>query len=81
MILPFNRARLRERNALDDAQDQAAAAERSPGERVEASLDLSQLVRDLAHATGADQAAAARSDLAEKARLYAAPLRILAARR
>jgi hypothetical protein len=81
VILPFNRARLRERNVLDDAQDQAAAAERSPGERVEASLGLSQLVRDLAHATGADQAATADSDLAEKARLYAAPLRILAARR
>jgi hypothetical protein len=53
-----------------------------PGERVEFSLDLdlSQRVRDLAHATGADQAAATHADLAEKARLYAAPLRILAAR-
>ena len=81
MILPFDRARLRERNALDDAEDQAAAAQRSPGERVELSLDLSQLVRELAHATGADRAAATHADLAEKARLYAAPLRILAARR
>jgi hypothetical protein len=50
-------------------------------ERVELSLDLSQLVRELAHATGADQAAASHSDLAEKARLYAEPLRILAAGR
>jgi hypothetical protein len=81
VILPFDRARLRERNALDDAEDQAAAAQRSPGERVEISLDLSQLVRDLAHATGADRAVARNADLAEKARLYAAPLRILAARR
>lgn len=81
MILPFNRARLRERNALDDAEEQAAAAQRTPGERVEMSLDLSQLVRELAHATGADQATSTRSDLAEKARLYAEPLRILAARR
>jgi hypothetical protein len=81
VILPFNRARLRERNALDDAQDQAAAAERSPGARVEASLDLGQLVRELAHATGADQSAIARSDLAERARLYATPPRILDARR
>lgn len=45
------------------------------------SLDLRQLVRELAHAAGADQAAETRSDLAEKARLYAEPLRILAARR
>ena len=48
VILPFNRARLRERNALDDAEDQAAAAQRSRGERVELSLDLSQLVRAIA---------------------------------
>ena len=81
VILPFNRARLQERNALDEAEEQAAAARRTPGERVEMSLDLSQLVRELAHATGADQAAEMRSDLAEKAHLYAAPLRILAARR
>ena len=81
MILPFNRARLQERNALDEAEEQAAAAQRTPGERVEMSLDLSQLVRELARATGADQATSTRSDLAEKARLYAEPLRILAARR
>jgi hypothetical protein len=79
VILPlFDRAHLRERNALDDGEDQAAAAQRSPGERVEISLDLSQLVRDRAHATGADQAVATHADLAEKARLYAAPLRIRA---
>ena len=33
VVLPFNRARLRERNALDDAEAQVAAAQLSPAER------------------------------------------------
>lgn len=81
MILPFDRERLRERNALDEAEDRADAARRSPAERVELSLSLSQLVRDLSRAAGTASAADEHDDLAEKARLYAAPLRILAARR
>ena len=81
MILPFDRKRLQERNALDDAEDRADAARRSPPERVELSLELSQLVRELALATGANLPIDERADLAEKARLYATPLRILAARR
>jgi hypothetical protein len=80
VILPFDRTRLRERNALDDAEDRAAAAHRSPAERVAMSLELSQLVRELSRATGSAQVADEATDLAEKARLYAAPLRILAAR-
>lgn len=81
MILPFDRARLRERNALDDAQDRAEARRRSPAERVESTLELSQLVRDLSHATGSDELVDEEEALREKARLYAAPLRMLAARR
>jgi hypothetical protein len=81
MILPFDRARLQERNALDDAEDRADAARRSPGERVALSLSLSQLVRDLSRAAGTAQPAGAHGDLEEKAHLYADPLRILAARR
>ncbi len=78
MILPFDRARLRERNA---AEDRADAARRSPAERVALSLSLSQLVRDLSRAAGTAETADAHDDLAEKARLYAAPLRLRAARR
>jgi hypothetical protein len=81
VILPFDRKRLQERNALDEAEDQADAARRTPPERVELSLELSQLVRDLALAAGANQPTNEHADLVEKARLYATPLRILAARR
>lgn len=81
MILPFDRSRLRLRNALDDAEAIADAARRSPAERVQVSLDLSQLVRELARAAGTDQLVDYRADLAEKARLYVTPLRALAARR
>jgi hypothetical protein len=81
VILPFDRARLRERNALDEAIDRADAAHRSPAERVALSLELSQLVRDLSRAAGTAQRPDDHGDLAEKAWLYAAPLRILAAPR
>ena len=81
MILPFNRARLRERNALDDAEEREEAARRSPAERVAISLELSQLIHDLSRAAGTDRSDDDHDDLAEKASLYAAPLRILAARR
>jgi hypothetical protein len=81
VILPFDRERLRERNALDDAQDRADARRRSPAARVESTLELSQLVRELSHATGSDELVDEDTELVEKARLYAAPLRILAARR
>lgn len=81
MLLPFDRARLRKRNALDDAEERSDAAQRSPAERVAISLELSELVRDLSRAAGTDRAAEEHDSLAEKARLYAAPLRILASRR
>lgn len=80
MILPFDRNRLRERNAIDELQHQDEAARQSPAEGVERTLEVSDLVRMLAHATGADESIEERADLEEKARLYAMPLRILAGR-
>jgi hypothetical protein len=74
MILPFDRSRLRERNALDLAQEIEEARTRSPAERLEQTLELSELTRALAQATGAE----VPDDLAEKARLYAEPLRVAA---
>ena len=80
MILPFDRARLRERNALDDAEEREAARALSPGEGLLATIAVSQLVRDLARAAGAlpDQPPSRwADDLAGKAHLYAEPLELL----
>lgn len=77
---PFDRGRLRERNVRDQAEERATAARLSPSERLEQTLELSQLVRALSHATGSD-VSIPETDLVEKARLYAHPLRILATAR
>jgi hypothetical protein len=77
VLLPFSRNRLRERNAIDAAEELAEARRRSPSERLEQTLELSNLVRELARATGADRLADEHADLEEKARLYAEPLRVL----
>ena len=81
MLLPFKRDRLRERNAIDEAEDRADSALRSPAERVEITLQLSEAVRLFSHATGAPQHTHEDADLEGKARLYALPLRLLASRR
>lgn len=81
MILPFDRERLRARNALDDAEAREDAARRTPAERVLRSLELSQLVRDLARAAGTLEPVDAEADLAEKARTWVTPLRLLAGQR
>lgn len=81
MLLPFKRDRLRERNAVDEAEDQADSALRSPAERVELTLQLSEAVRLFSHATGTAQPASVDADLERKARLYALPLRLLASQR
>jgi hypothetical protein len=78
MILPFDRNRLRKRNAVDEADDRADAAMRSPTERVEITLQLSEAVRLFSRATGAPRQTSMDADLEEKARLYALPLRLLA---
>ena len=80
-ILPFDRDRLGQRNAFDDAEAREDAARRTPSDRVLLSLELSQLVRDLARAAGTLEPADADADLAEKARIWVAPLRLLAGRR
>jgi|HubBroStandDraft_4_1064222.scaffolds.fasta_scaffold356923_2 hypothetical protein len=77
MLLPFDRDRLRERNAIDLAQEIEEARRRSTPERFEQTLELSELVRALAEATGVE----VPDDLAEKARLYAEPLRVATRRR
>jgi hypothetical protein len=73
VLLPFDRNRLAKRNALDDAQRRSAAAHVSPREGILEVIELSEVVRKLALATGAGQHSV--DDLAEKARLYVAPLR------
>jgi hypothetical protein len=73
VLLPFDRNQLAKRNALDDAQGRSAAAHVSPGQGMLEVIELSEVVRELALATGAGQHSV--DDLAEKARLYVAPLR------
>jgi hypothetical protein len=75
-MIPFHRDKLRERNALDEAEEIAEAALKTPSERLARTLELSDLVSALSRATGA-RALAPPSDLAEKSRLYARPLRAL----
>lgn len=80
MILPFDRARLRERNLLDEAEEREAARALAPDEGLLATIALSQLVRDLARAAGPltePVDAGWGDDLAQKAHLYAEPLRLL----
>jgi hypothetical protein len=78
MILPFDRARLAARNALDEAEERAAAARLGVSGRALAALALSDLVRELSRAAGTEGRVARQDELAEKARLYVLPLRILA---
>ena len=73
MLLPFDRERLAKRNALDDAQARSATADLSPRQGILEVIELSEVVRQLALANGAGQHSV--DDLAEKARLYVAPLR------
>jgi hypothetical protein len=79
-MLPFDRTRLRERNQRDQEADRADAAAHTPAERLEQAVELSELILALSRAAGSDTTVPA-TDLAEKARLYAYPLRILASAR
>jgi hypothetical protein len=80
VILPFDRARLALRNTLDDAEERDAAASLGVSGRALASLGLSELVRELSRAAGTQGHVERQDELAEKARLYVLPLRILASR-
>ena len=71
MLLPFDRERLKLRNARDAEQEVAAAVEKTPEQGFVETIEVSEVVRQLAVATGSDSAA---SDLAAKSRLYVGPL-------
>ena len=73
VLPPFDRDQLAKRNVLGEAQARGAAAHRSPRQGTLEVIELSEVVRQLALATGAGQHPA--EDLAEKARLYVTPLR------
>jgi hypothetical protein len=72
MRLPFDRKRMRERNQLDRADAWTEARRRSPAERLQAELELCELMRDLG--AGPIRSSIHR-DLAQKSRLWIAPLR------
>jgi hypothetical protein len=76
---PFDRAKLAEKNARDAADAITDAAAKTPEQRIAETLELSELVRALARANGIDPASCP-SDLAEKARLWARPMRLLLGR-
>jgi hypothetical protein len=77
VIPPVRRDALRERQALDEADEAAAYARETVGERLAMAIELSDLTRSLAEAVGAPWVTDAVDDLEDKARLYAAPLRAL----
>jgi hypothetical protein len=80
VLLPFDRARLRERNKLDAEEEIVEAQALAPAQRVAEVLEMGDLLLDLADATGASRHSERADPLSEKARLYAEPLRRLAAR-
>jgi len=75
MLLPFRRAALRDRARLDEADEADAYERTTPSERIERSLEMSELARELAHAVGSAWTEQAGAGLEEKARLYVAPMR------
>lgn len=78
MLLPFRRDALRERARLDEADEADAYEHTTPSERIERSLELSELARDLASAVGSAWTTHASADLEDKARIYVAPMRAVA---
>jgi hypothetical protein len=78
MIPPVRREALRQREALDEADERMAHERESPSERLALTIELSDLTRALAEAVGAPWVSEPADDLGEKARLYARPLRALA---
>ena len=72
MQLPFDRKRLAERDALDRAARRVDVNVEFAAQGLMATIELSEVVRKLAAATGAGQDPP--HDLADKARLYVRPL-------
>lgn len=77
MILPMRREALKIRGAMDEAEEERICAGESVSERLLMTLELSELSRALAFAVDAPWTREVFDDLADKARLYAAPLRVL----
>ena len=75
MLLPFRREALRERARLDEADEADAYQRTTLSERIERSIELSELARELACAVGSSWTEQASAGLDEKARLYVAPMR------
>jgi hypothetical protein len=73
VVLPFDRERLKTRNAIDSEQERAASERRSPVQSFVETLELCEVVGRLASATGSEPSP---SDLEAKARLYVRPLRV-----
>ena len=74
MLPPFNRERLKQRNSIDAEQEAATSGDKTPAQRFADTLEVSEVVRELAAATGTE---AATNDLESKARLYVRPLRAM----
>jgi hypothetical protein len=70
VLLPFDRERLKLRNARDAEQELAAAAKKTAEESLAETIEVSEIVRQLALATGSDSVPV---DLAAKSRLYVRP--------
>jgi hypothetical protein len=75
--LPMRAESLRERSRRDEREEHAMAREESPSDKLSLSLELSDLVRDLAESASAGWTRSATL-LEEKARLYVLPLRVAA---
>lgn len=74
MKLPFDRQRLRDRNRIEEEDAAEEAAIRSPAEGLRHAIEVSDLVRTLAAATGAPEVPVS---LEEEARVYVRPLRLM----
>jgi hypothetical protein len=72
VLPPFDRQKLKLRNALDLDDERQAAAARSAGQGMMEVAELADVIRSLELAATAGAPVA--SDLAEKATLYARPL-------
>jgi hypothetical protein len=76
VIPPFDKARLAERNARDDAEAIADAAAKTAEERIAETLELSQLVLELARANGVEPTLRPVG-FGREARLWARPMQLL----
>jgi hypothetical protein len=77
VILPLRRDALKERDLLDEADEDAAFTRSTPSQRLELSVEISDVTRSLAESVGSDWVSEASMGLENKACLYVAPLRAL----